>query len=844
MKQEVWRRVEEVFHAALERAPDARQTFLDGICDADTEVRRQVELLLAKEEQAGSFLEVPALEDATAALTAGGSLLGRQVGPYQIVNPLGAGGMGEVYRAHDSKLGRDVAVKTLPHEFARDPARLSRLRREARTLASLNHPNIAAIYGLEESAEADCLVMELVEGEMLRGPLPVQAALNRGVQVAAALEAAHAKGIIHRDLKPANIKVTPQGTVKVLDFGLAKAIWGPEGNPELLPSAAGTGVGSVAGQVVGTPGYMSPEQARGGEVDRRTDIWAFGCLLYELLTGERAFPGETQQDTIAAVLEREPDWRALPAKTPAAIRELLRHCLQKDAGRRLNHIADAHRAIEKALRGRNRWRIAAVAATVLAMLAMASEVWLRGSAHSLDSANQPAQIQALAVLPLENFSNQPEQEYFADGMTEALISEIGKVSTPRVISRQSVMQYKHSKKALPEIARELKVNAILGGAVERSGDRVRVSIHLDQVAPERQLWAKSYDRSIRDVLVLEDEIALAVADEIQVKLTPPEASRLARARRVNPEAHDAFLRGQFFAHKGTELDEQTGIAYFKEAIEKDPGSAEAYAGLAEALLSLANPLYGGGGYSTKEILPEAKAATAKALELDPSLAEAHIARAMILSLDWNWLEVEKENQLALKLSPSYLWAHVSHEAYLLQVGRFDEAIAEINEQIRLDPLDDHQDDLAFVAYMSRQFDVAIKGFKNAGDDHALGWTYTMKNMYPEAIAAFERFASQSGRQPVVVSGLAMVYGRAGKKQKAQKLMAELKEIARHRPVSPNLFVNAYLGLGDKNMALTWLEKGYEEHDPLMVYLKVGPGMDSIHSEPRFQAVLRRMNFPP
>jgi tetratricopeptide (TPR) repeat protein len=299
------------------------------------------------------------------------------------------------------------------------------------------------------------------------------------------------------------------------------------------------------------------------------------------------------------------------------------------------------------------------------------------------------------------------------------------------------------------------------------------------------LWAKSYDRSIRDVLVLEDEIARAVAEEIQVKLTPPEATRLASARRVNPEAHDAFLRGQFFAHKGTELDEQTGIAYFREAIEQDPGSAEAYAGLAEALLSLANPLYGGGGYSTKELLPEAKAATGKALELDPSLAEAHIARAMILSLDWNWLEVEKENQLALKLSPSYLWAHVSYGAYLSQVGRFDEAIAQINEQIKLDPLNDHQDDLAFVAYMSRQFDVAIKGFKNAGDDHALGWAYTMKKMYPEAIAAFERFASQSGRQPVVVSGLAMVYGRAGKKQKAQRLMSELKEIARHRHVSPN-----------------------------------------------------------
>ena len=311
--------------------PDARQTFLDGTCNGDTDLRRQVELLLAKEKQAGSFLERPAIENMPVTLTAAGSLLGRQFGPYQIVSPLGAGGMGEVYRAHDSKLGRDVAIKTLPHEFARDPERLSRLRREARTLASLNHPNIAAIYGLEESEEADCLVMELVEGETLRGPLPIRTALDRACQVAAALEAAHDKGIIHRDLKPANVKVTPQGRVKVLDFGLAKAIWGPEGNQDLSQLATVTGVESVAGQIVGTPGYMSPEQARGRDVDKRTDIWAFGCLLYELLTGKRAFPGETLQDTIAAVLEREPDWQALPAKTPAKVRELLRQCLQKDA---------------------------------------------------------------------------------------------------------------------------------------------------------------------------------------------------------------------------------------------------------------------------------------------------------------------------------------------------------------------------------------------------------------------------------------------------------------------------------------------------------------------------------
>src|SRR5271157_346392 len=370
MKQDLWRRVEELFHAALERPPEARRAFLDEACGEDNELRQQVEMLVSKDEQAGSLWDNPLVADVTAALCAGGSLVGRQFGTYRILSLLGAGGMGEVYRAHDGKLGRDVALKTLPPEFVRDPERLARFRREARTLASLNHPNIAAIYGLEESGDVDCLVLELVEGETLRGPLPIERALDYARQVAEALEAAHGQGIIHRDLKPANVKVTGPasghpGRVKVLDFGLAKAIWGPEQNQDLSQSETMTGIETIAGHIVGTPGYMSPEQASGREVDKRGDIWAFGCLLYELLTGKRAFQGETQSETIAAVLEREPDWQALPAKTPAKIRELLRQCLQKDANRRLEKIADARRTIEEAQRGWNRWRVAAVAAASL-----------------------------------------------------------------------------------------------------------------------------------------------------------------------------------------------------------------------------------------------------------------------------------------------------------------------------------------------------------------------------------------------------------------------------------------------------------------------------------------------
>jgi len=346
-----------LFHAALEQSPEDRPAFLDSACGEDTELRRHVDLLVSAEENAGSFLDKAGIADLTATIRAAGSLAGRQFGHYRIVSPLGVGGMGEVYRAHDTKLSRDVAIKALPYEFARDRERVARFRREARTLASVNHPHIGSIYGLEEFDGTDFLVLELVEGKRPSGPLPVVEALRISAQIADALAAAHTRGIIHRDLKPANVMVTAEGQVKVLDFGLAKAIYGGEERQPALPATA-TAVESVAGHVIGTPAYMSPEQARGERVDQRTDIWSFGCLLYELLTGERAFRASTLQETIAAVLEHEPDWHRLPAKTPGRIRQLLHRCLEKDVDRRLAAMADARKTIEQAQRGWNRWRIA------------------------------------------------------------------------------------------------------------------------------------------------------------------------------------------------------------------------------------------------------------------------------------------------------------------------------------------------------------------------------------------------------------------------------------------------------------------------------------------------------
>lgn len=376
MNPQRWRQIEEIYHSAREQAPETRVAFVTDACRGDGDLLQKVQSLLVADEQAGSFLETPALE--MASNLSGAPQLGQQFGSYQILHPLGAGGMGEVYRAHDSKLGRDVAIKTLPREFAGDPERLARLRQEARTLASLNHPNIGAIYDLEEADGVNCLVLELVDGETLRGPLPLEKALDYARQIAEALEAAHNKGIVHRDLKPANVKVTPEGRVKVLDFGLAKAVWGEDEHQRFSQLTTVAALDTVAGQIMGTPPYMSPEQARGEKVDKRTDIWAFGCLLYELLTGKRAFEGAALPDTVGAVLEREPAWSALPVRTPAKIRDLLRRCLHKDPSRRLQDIASARQVIEEVIgpfRRVKRWQLIAAAAIVLAVVAGAA-VWL------------------------------------------------------------------------------------------------------------------------------------------------------------------------------------------------------------------------------------------------------------------------------------------------------------------------------------------------------------------------------------------------------------------------------------------------------------------------------------
>src|SRR2546427_3733566 len=695
VKPERWQEVKKVLAAALEREPGERGAYLDQAC-TEPLLRREVESLIAAHEQGeSSFMEQPAIEH-------GALKRGTRLGPYEILAPLGAGGMGEVYEAHDSKLGRKVAIKVLPATFIHDPQRLARFQREARMLASLNHPNIATIHGLEESDGVHYLVMELVPGETLaerigKGALPVEEALKVSGQVAQALEAAHEKGVIHRDLKPGNVKLTPEGRVKVLDFGLAKAFVG-DGGPEAPTVTTLTAMSTEDGRILGTPAYMSPEQARGKTVDKRADVWAFGCVLYELLTARRAFGGETLTETIAAVLEREPDWQALPPSTSAKIRDLLRRCLQKDPQRRLRDIGDVRIEIEEVSAlprvgeavattksTRVRWRGALLWGVALLLLATVTSIaiWNRKSPSPLFARGGLGPIESLAVLPLEELSGSPGQDYFADGMTDELITDLAQIKALRVISRTSVMVYKGAHKSLPDIARELNVDAVVEGTVLHSGNRVRITAQLIYAATDRHLWAESYERDVRDILGLQREVAKDIVDEIRIKVTPEEQVLLSGAPPVNSEAYEAYLKGRYYWETRTEEGLRKAISYFEEAIEKDPTSPRAYRGLADSYNALGSDEF----LPPMETFPKAKAAALEALRRDQNFAEAHASLAFaIWNYDYDWKAVETEYKRAIDLNPGYATSYHWYAGYLMGMGRFAEAIAAVKKARELDPL--------------------------------------------------------------------------------------------------------------------------------------------------------------
>jgi eukaryotic-like serine/threonine-protein kinase len=795
---------------------------------------------------------------------------GTRLGPYEILTRIGSGGMGEVYRARDTRLGREVAIKVLPVEFSEDPQRLTRFEQEARSASALNHPNIVSVYDVGREGATSYIAMELVDGQNLRELLatdlpPLSKALEIAAQVADGLAKAHAAGIVHRDLKPENVMVSKDGFAKILDFGLAKPTRPDSGKALLsrVPTATGA---TEPGIALGTVGYMSPEQVRGLPVDSRSDIFSFGAILYELLTGRRAFRGASPADTLSAILKEEPpELSRGGAEVPPALERVVRRCLEKSREERFESARDLAFALREAAhlpvpsqepkvpaRRRIRplpvWSLALLGAAALLAVLLIGDVG--GLRRRLSRGGTAARIDSIAVLPLANLSGDPQQEYFADGMTEELISNLAKISALRVTSRTSVMRYKSSSKSLPEIARELGVEAVVEGSVTRAGSQVKITAQLIDAAKDRHLWADSFQRELKDVLALQGEVARAIAGEIGVRLTPQERSRLASTKAVNPQAYEAYLKGQYHLFRRTAPDALKSLEYFQEAVQKQPDYALAHAAIAEAYETAAGSVTG--ALSPREAFPKAKAAAMRAVELDPTLGEPFASLAWIsFVFDRDWKTAENQFQRALQLNTNYPIAHENYAMFLTRMGRFEEATREITRAQELDPASLSVNTMmGIVQSLGRRYDEAIPRFHRVLDmdpnflraHFGLGLALVQKRTYDEAIVELRKAVELSGDGAGQLAALGYAYAVANRRSEALEIVEKLKARSREHYVPPAMVAGVFSGLGEKDQAMMWLEKAIEERDPWLTSLKVEPMYDSLRSDPRFLDLLHRVGL--
>lgn len=797
------------------------------------------------------FAPTKTLEKPIKELTRGSLLAGR----YEVIEELGKGGMGSVYKVYDKEIKENIAIKLLDPVIAADERRIERFRNELKFARKITHRNVCRMHDLNKEEDTYYITMEYISGEDLGslinriGQFTVGKAVIIAKQACEGLAEAHHLGIVHRDLKPQNIMIDREGNTHILDFGIARAFK--------------TRKITDTGMMIGTPDYMSPEQAEGGEVDGRTDLYSLGVILYEMLTGRVPFEGETPLSIALKHKSEEPrDPRDINPQIPAEVSHIILKCMEKDKEQRyqsadellsaLNNIMEGLPTTERVIPRRKssverisriKWRnyiLYAGAAAVLILLIVIGISLFKGGGEVIES---------IAVLPLKNLSGDPEQEYFTDGMTEALISNLTQLGAlQRVISSTSVMQYKGARKPLPVIARELNVDAIIEGSVMRSGQRVRITAQLIEAKTDRNIWSKSYERDLSNVLAVQNEMARAIAKEIKIVVTPAEKALLTRSRPANPEAYQMYLKGRHFWNRRTEEDIKKSIEFFQQAINIDPTYALAYAGLADAYIIL-------GGYSLsspQETYPKAKSAALKALEIDDTLAEAYTSLAFVkYRYDWDWFGAEADYNWAIGLNPSYATAHQWYGLLLSDIGRFDEALLELKRARELDPLSlSINTGVGIIFYYSRQYDLAVEEYRKVLDIDAnfgyahfwLAMAYLQKSLFEEAIEAYQKAVILSGGNVSYKAALGYAYAAAGKRDEALKILNELVEQSSLRYVPKYEIALIYAGIGEEDKAFEFLERAYLDRASFLVRFKVDPRFDSLRSDPRFTALQEKIGL--
>lgn len=732
--------------------------------------------------------------------------------------------MGEVYVAEDSRLKRRVALKVLPEEMAQDSFRLERFQLEAETIAALNHPNIVTIYSVEEAEGIHFLTMELVEGDTLIQLIPpdgmdLESFLRFSIPVAEALSAAHEKGIIHRDLKPGNIMVSHEGRIKVLDFGLAKLLRDDsDPNASHLETRAQT----QDGIVLGTMPYMSPEQIQGKRLDYRSDIFSLGIIFYEMITGRRPFHGDTSADLISSIMRDTPGlFSDLKQGTSKHLERIIRRCLMKDPSDRYQTARDVYNELRD--------------------LNTSSGSSTRPASRSASGGN------SIAVLPFTNMSADEENEYFCDGLAEELLNALAKIEDLKVAARTSSFSFKNRNADASQIGKALHVKTILEGSVRKSGNRLRITAQLIDAADGYHLWSERYDREMKDIFDVQDEITLAVVDALKVKLFGEEQDAVLKRHTRNPEAHEFYLRGLFYFNRFTPDDFQKASESFRRAIAIDPRYASAYAGLADAYTELSFF-----SFSPSETMPKARVAANKALELDDRLAEAHNSLAIIkMYFDWDYAGAELEFKRNIALNPGRALIHMWYGWYLALMGRFDDSFKEMQGAQELDPLSATiNSGIGIVFHWSRQRERAIEQFLKVLEMNPnyliacsfLAEAYEQKGDFVSAIAIIEKI-QQAGTDPLTLSTAGYVYAKSGDRHKALEILNEFVKRSNQEYVPAFSFAQIYAGLGDNEQALAWLDKACNERAVWIPFLKVDLKFDSLRSNPRFQQLLKKAGFP-